>query len=191
MSEPVDPNRPRWRKTRWLFRQAEHALALIGLGMLLYFACFDLSRITSNSMAPTLRGKTWNSGDWVLTERVSYCLRQPRRWDVITFRNPEGVQIMKRVIGLPGEHVQLRNDGQIVIDGEPIELPAELNFLHYFPYGNMIEDQSVACNDGFYVLGDFSRDSDDSRFNGPVQRDQLIGRAWLIVAPGEHRGFVH
>lgn len=190
MSEPGISTRRRWRKTRWLLRQAEHALALIGLGTLVYFACFDLSRIVSNSMAPTLRGENWQTGDLVLTERVSYWLRQPRRWEVITFRTPEGVQVMKRVVGLPGEHVQMHSGGQIVIDGEPIEVPAELDFLHYFPFGNLVVDHTADCKEGYYVLGDFSRDSDDSRFNGPVWPEQLVGRAWLIVAPGEHRGFV-
>jgi signal peptidase I len=190
MSEPPISTQPRWRKTRWLLRQAEHGLALIGVGMLLYFACFDLSRITSDSMAPTLRGHDWKSGDWVLTEKLSYWLRGPRRWEVITFRMADGVQVMKRVVGLPGENVQMSKDGQIIIDGQAIDFPERLAFLHYFPYGNIVSNKTAACKDGYYVLGDDSRDSDDSRFNGPVLPDQLIGRSWLIVAPAEHRRFV-
>jgi signal peptidase I len=190
MSEAPVPVRPRWRTTRWLLRQAERALALIGLGMIVYFACFDLSRVTSQSMAPTLRGEDWQTGDCVLTEKVSYWLRQPRRWEVMTFRTRDGVQVMKRVIGLPGEHVQLRRGGQIVIDGKPLDVPTELSFLHYFPFGNVIEDQVVDCKDGYYILGDNSQDSDDSRFNGPVWPEQVTGRAWLIVAPAKHRGFI-
>jgi signal peptidase I len=191
MSEPSIPTRPRRRRVRWLFRQLERVLAAVGLGAIIYYACFDLSRVVSNSMSPTLRGNDLEGGDLVLTERVSYWLRQPRRWEVITFRDPEGTQIMKRVVGLPGEHVQMRNDGSIVIDGKPVERPAELSFLHYFPFGNVITDKTAACDDGYYVLGDFSRDSDDSRFNGPVKPKQLVGRAWLIVGPSGRRGFVH
>jgi signal peptidase I len=191
MSEPGAASRPRRRWVRWLLRQVEHALALIGLGTLIYYCCFDLSRILSNSMSPTLQGEDWKTGDLVLTERVSYWLRQPRRWEVITFRAPDGRQVMKRVVGLPGEHVQMRRDGGIVIDGQSAELPAQLSFLHYFPFGNVLLDQSVPCKEGYYVLGDFSRDSDDSRFNGPVMPEQLIGRAWMIVGPSGRRGFVH
>jgi len=190
MNESLAPKPPRWRKTRWLFRQAEHAFALIGLGTLIFFSCFNLSRITSGSMAPTLRGEDWKTGDWVLTERVSYWLRRPHRWEVVAFRAPDGVQVMKRVVGLPGERVQMNREGRIIIDGQPLPVPDELRFLHYFPYGNLVSDGSVDCNDGYYLLGDDSRDSDDSRFNGPLLPDQLIGRAWLIVAPGEHRAFV-
>jgi signal peptidase I len=191
MSEPAVIAPPRWRKTRRLLRQAEHVLAMIGAGLIVYFACFDVSRVISESMSPTLRGDDWQTGDVVLTERVSYWLRRPRRWEVITFRNATGDRVMKRVVGLPGEQVQMRRDGQIVIDGEPVEVPTELSFLKYFPFGNVVVDKAVACDDGYYVLGDYSRDSDDSRFNGPVWPEEVIGRAWLIVAPSEHRGFVH
>jgi signal peptidase I len=190
MSEQEIPSRPRWRKTRWLLRQIEHALALFGLGTILYFVCFDLSRITSDSMAPTLQGNDWRTGDWVLTEKISYRMRRPRRWELVAFRNYDGIQVMKRVVGLPGETVRMRADGQIVIDEEPIEFPADLGFLHYFPYGNLVFNRPASCGEGYFVLGDNSRDSDDSRFEGPIKPNQFIGRPWLIVAPGEHRGFV-
>jgi hypothetical protein len=52
-------------------------------------------------------------------------------------------------------------------------------------------EKSAACGAGYYVLGDCSADSDDSRYNAPVRPDQLIGRAWLILAPGGRRGFVN
>jgi signal peptidase I len=184
-------SRPRRRWARWLFRQIEHCLALIGLGTILFFTCFNLSRVISDSMAPTLRGHDWRSGDLVLTEKVSYWFRGPRRWEVVTFRSSDGVQVMKRVVGLPGEHVQIRRGGQIVIDGRPIEQPAELSSIHYFPIDRVIADKSVACGEGYFVLGDHTFDSDDSRYNDPMRPDQVIGRSWLIVGPSGRRGFVN
>ncbi|MCE5268626.1 MAG: signal peptidase I [Planctomycetaceae bacterium] len=181
--------RRRWG--RWLFRQTEHGLAALGLAMLVYYAFFDVSRVVSGSMAPTLRGENWQTGDLVLSERVSYWLRRPRRWEIITFRTAEGMQVMKRVIGVPGERVEVRRDGQIIINGQPLERPADLDFLHYFPAGNLLRKEPVECGDGYYLLGDNALDSDDSRFNPPVRPDQLIGRAWLILAPAGRRGFVN
>jgi signal peptidase I len=175
---------------RWLFRQAEHCLALIGLGTLVYFGCFDLSRITSGSMAPTLCGENVETGDLVLTERCTYWFRRPRRWEVIAFRRSDGEQVMKRVVGLPGERVQMLRGGKILIDGQPEDLPPALSFLEYFPFGNVHSNKTAECGEGYYVLGDFSRDSDDSRFNGPVPSKQLVGRPWLILAPAARRGFV-
>ena len=184
--------RPRRRPVRWLLRQVERCLALVGLGTIVYFTCFSLSRVTSDSMAPTLKGHDWQSGDVVLSERISYWFRRPRRWELIAFRNAQGVQVMKRVVGLPRERVQMLRGGHILIDGQPIERPGPLAWLEYFPYGNLTSDKPPAeCGDGYYVLGDQSRDSDDSRFNGPVQPDQLRGRPWLILAPSQRRGFVN
>ena len=135
--------------------------------MLVYFGCFGYSRITSGSMAPTLQGEDWEGGDRVLTEKVSYWFRKPRRWEVMAVRAEDGKQIMKRVVGLPGEKIQMLRYGRVVIDGQRVRPPKELDFLDYLACGNLCAEQAVECGDGYYVLGDDSRDSDDSRFNGP------------------------
>ena len=185
-------SKPRYRRwIRWILRQVEHCLALIGLGTIVYFSCFDLSRVTSASMKPTLLGEDVKSGDLVLTERVSPWFRRPHRWEVITFRRDDGVQVMKRVVGLPGEKIQMRRGGLIVIDGKEIAVPDALGFLKYFPFGNLIENKTVDCGDGYFVLGDYSQDSDDSRFNGPVRPAEMVGRAWMILAPAGRRGFIN
>lgn len=178
------------RLVRLVVRQTERGLALFGLGVIVFHFGFDLSRMTSDSMRPTLQGTCWENGDRILTEKISYWFRRPRRWEVVTFRHEDGRQIMKRVVGLPGEHVQMLRGGRLVIDGQEIDVPASLDFLEYFPFGKLVDDQSVACGEGYFVLGDFSRDSDDSRFNGPVPSEAIIGRAWLIVGPAGRRGFV-
>lgn len=180
------------RPVRWLLRQLERLLAVLGLATLVYFAGFDYSRVTSKSMDPTLQGEDWAGGDRVLTEKFSYWFRSPRRWEVITYRATDGTQIMKRVIGLPGESVRMLRGGRILIDGREIAPPEELDFLTYFPFGNLTSDKPPAqCGDGYFVLGDYSRDSDDSRFNGPVKPQQLTGRPWLILGPSGRRGFVN
>ena len=98
---------------------------------------------------------------------------------------------MKRVVGLPGERLQMRRDGQIVINGQQVPIPEKLSFLKYIPADKTFGDKVVECGDGYFVLGDFSLDSDDSRFNGPLPWAEVIGRPWLILAPAGHRGFVN
>lgn len=174
---------------RRLFRWAERCFAIIGLFMVIYLLMFDLSRMVSPSMSPTLKGTSAINGDLILTEKVSYWFRRPRRWEVITYTNNDGMQIMKRVVGLPGETVRVADGGKLLIDDEPHNMPTSVD-AKYLPYGNLTDGASVACGDGYYVLGDFTRDSDDSRFNGPVDPQQIKGRAWLIVGPSSRFGWV-
>jgi signal peptidase I len=168
----------------------EHVLAVFGGLLLLYWLFFNYSNVLSPSMAPTLQGSI-SKHDSVLTEKVSFWIRPPRRWEVVTFSDEEGTQIMKRVVGLPGEKVQMLRHGRIFIDGKEITPPSELCFLHYFPYGNLSDNKVVDCGKGYYLLGDFSRDSGDSRFSGPIDPKNIIGRAWLIARPSERMGFIH
>jgi signal peptidase I len=90
---------------------------------------------------------------------------------------------MKRVVGLPGEKVQMRNSGELLIDGQVVQRPASLSHLRYIPIGKLCEDRPVDCERGYFVLGDDSKDSEDSRYEGPIPAEWIVGRAWLIVAP--------
>jgi signal peptidase I len=164
-------------------------LALFGALVLVYWLTLDLSVVVSPSMQPTLQGTNLDNGDRVLTEKLSYLLRRPRRWEVITFITPEGEKRMKRVVGLPGEAVQMPEPGNLLVDGKPLEIPATYN-LRYLRFGNLFDGKPVPCGEGYYVLGDDLKDSDDSRFNGPVPAEQIFGRAWIIAWPWSRAGVV-
>jgi signal peptidase I len=174
---------------RGLLRLAQHVFAAIGFAVVAWHLALDLSVVTSPSMSPTLQGTRLEDGDWILTEKLSYRLRRPRRWEVVTFTDQEGRQIMKRVVALPGEHVSLR-DREVCIDGVPVRRPHSIEHLRYYDYGNLHNGAAVSAGDGYYVLGDHSGDSQDSRFEGPLGRDRITGRAWLIVWPLGRIGFV-
>jgi signal peptidase I len=174
---------------RWL-RWIEHGLAILGGLFLVYHCGFNLSQVTSGSMGPALQGEDGASGDWVLAERISYRFRAPRRWEIVMFHTEEDLQVMKRVVGLPGEAVTIRNH-QVWINGAPVKPPPSLQHLRYFDFGNVEGGKSVPCGRGYFVLGDDSRDSDDSRFNGPLAPKEIHGRAWLIVYPRTRLGFVN
>ena len=184
---PATSARRRWLS---LFRLLRNSLAVYALLTIGYSCCFRTDVMVSGSMAPTLQGEDRFTGDWVLTEKVSLWVRSPRRWEVIAFVNRDNDVVMKRVVGLPGETVQMHRDGQLLVDGVEIDPPSSLQFLRYFPYGNLTADQIYECGDGYYVLGDESRDSDDSRFQREVASDDIIGRPVLILNPAERRGWV-
>ena len=183
------PAIPRRTWVRRALRWVERGFAVFGVLCLLYLLTVDISIITSTSMSPTLQGTNVDDGDRVVTEKVTRWFRQPRRWEVIAFTRDDGVQLMKRVAGLPGETVQLSEDRRLLIDGRPVTMPPSLP-QKYLRFGNLLDGKPIACGEGYYVLGDDLKDSDDSRFIGSVKPSRLIGRAWLIVSPWNRIGFV-
>lgn len=177
-------------RTKQVLRWVEHFLASVGFVTIVYYACFDLSVMVSGSMSPTLRGTNVNNGDWVLSEKVSYWFRRPARWEVVSFQSDLGQPVMKRVVGLPGETVQMHERKHLRINELPADIPSNVPRIPYLAYGNLAEAKPVSCDDGYYVLGDDTNDSDDSRFSGPIKGERIRGRAWLIVWPAARFGFV-
>ncbi|MBX7165242.1 MAG: signal peptidase I [Pirellulales bacterium] len=152
--------------------------------------CLFTVRMTSPSMHPTLQGSSWETGDTVLVEKLTYQVRRPRRWEIVAVRQAAGDVIAKRVVALPGETIQILKDRRIVINGRPIAKPDFLANIQYFPYGNIIYDQAYTCRRGYYLLGDDSKDSDDSRFNGDVPADQILGRVRMVIRPWKRAGVI-
>jgi signal peptidase I len=188
-----DSNRPSGRRLPRLVRVAlrwtERGLAIFGGLVVLSWLTIDTSVIISQSMSPTLQGTNVDTGDRVLTEKVSFRFRKPRRWEVITFVDKSGQKVMKRVVGLPGESVQMREPRVLLIDGQPIDCPPTFE-RRYLQFGNLADGKPVPCGTGYYVLGDYLQDSEDSRFEGPVPPGRIIGRAWLIYRPWPRFGWV-
>ena len=111
-------------------------------------------------------------------ESSVYPFHAPRRGEVIIFRFPrdESRDFVKRVIGVPGDTVQI-NDGQVVVNGIPLAEP-------YITRPDRDDMNQVTVPEGnFFVLGDNRRASNDSRDWGPVPAENVIGRAWVAFWP--------
>jgi signal peptidase I len=134
-------------------------------------------RIPSNSMAPTLK-----AGDQVRVEQ-GHRLEAPRRGEVWIFRGPPPAAntIVKRVIGLPGETVEVRG-GQVWVDGKPLAEP----HLGTLPSYSMAP--RTLGPDEYWMLGDNRNLSADSHVWGPVPRDRLMGRVRMRVWPPKRFG---
>jgi signal peptidase I len=154
--------------------------------MIVFHTGFTLHEIVSPSMSPVLTGDA-TGGDWVLAERVTRWVRGPRRFDVVAFRNSEGLTVMKRVAGLPGETVSV-SGGRLLVGGQPVL--GQPTHVTYLAYGNLAGGRRVECGEGYYLLGDDSRDSQDSRFDGPIPARSLRSRAWLRLWPLRRFGLV-
>lgn len=136
------------------------------------------TRVDGRSMMNTL-----HDGDNLIVEKLSYRFSDPKRFDIIVFP-PTGKKeyYIKRIIGLPGETVQIDENGNIYINGELLEEN----------YGaETIQNPGRAANpitlgdDEYFVMGDNRNNSKDSRSEevGNVKRSQIIGRAWLRIWP--------
>ncbi len=136
------------------------------------------TRVDGRSMMNTL-----HDGDNLIVEKLSYRFSDPKRFDIIVFP-PTGKKeyYIKRIIGLPGETVQIDENGNIYINGELLEEN----------YGaETIQNPGRAVNpitlgdDEYFVMGDNRNNSKDSRSEevGNVKRSQIIGRAWLRIWP--------
>lgn len=182
--------RPTASLRRRAFRIAEHVFALIGVLAVVFHLFFELSVVVSGSMSPTLRGESVEEGDWVLAETITYGLRGPRRWELVAFHNSEGLPVMKRVAGLPGERVALK-DGVVIANDTPVARPRSLEGVSYLACGRLRGGRNVSCGEGYFLLGDDSRDSWDSRFEGPVAPGRIDSRPLVRVWPPSRIGFVN
>jgi signal peptidase I len=116
-------------------------------------------------------------GDRVMTEKVSYLLHPPRRGDVVIAERPGNeVSLIKRVVALPGETVEVRG-GHTFINGEQIEEPWVTHF------GGPSYPPTVVPPDHVFILGDNRGSSRDSRAIGPVPVDTIKGHVWLVYWP--------
>lgn len=137
------------------------------------------TEVIGPSMQPTLY-----SNDNLITEKLSYRFGDPKRFDVIVFpfQYAENTYYIKRIIGLPGETVQIDEEGNIYINGEVLEED----------YGKeVIKNPGIASNpiylgqNEYFVLGDNRNDSSDSRDAsvGNIYKKDIVGRAWLRFWP--------
>lgn len=141
--------------------------------------------IPSRSMEPTLR-----IGDRVLVNKLSYKVHDINRGDIVVFERPKDEppdaikDLIKRVIGLPGETISTQN-GQVYIDGRPLDEP-------YLPDGTVTDNlPPTKVPDGeVFVMGDNRGDSRDSRYFGPIDEGLIVGRAFVRIWPVTHLGFL-
>lgn len=138
---------------------------------------------TGQSMSPVIE-----QGETVLMNRLSYLISGPERLDLVAFEKEEGNYQIKRVIGLPGETVQIQ-DGFIYIDGEMLHADDDLNRS---ALAGQAEHPIHLKEDEYFLLGDNRENSEDSRFSsiGNVKRRQIKGQAWLRFSPFERFGFI-
>jgi signal peptidase I len=185
---------PEKKHTSTLRNIVEWILVLGGallIALLIRTFLFTTFWIPSASMEPTLVGQP-NRHDRIIVNRLSYKLHDVHRGDIIVFEKPPGEtattedgrpvkDLIKRVIGLPGETVTLRR-GHVFIDGKRLE-------ESYLPKGTVTQPicgsvtEFKVPKDEVFVLGDNRGNSTDGRCFGPIDEDTIVGRAFFRFWP--------
>jgi signal peptidase I len=159
----------------------ESLLVAVVLAMVIRAFVAQAFKIPTGSMRPTLV-----EGDRILVNKFIYKFREPKRGDVIVFRYPgvEKKDFIKRLIAVEGEEVEIK-DGDIYVDGERVEEPFSIRKTRYYnkePYGGRGKKIRIP-EDSYFVLGDNSASSRDSRYWGFVPEKNLIGKAFFLYWP--------
>ena len=183
--EPIEPppRRPgvARRFVRLVRELLETVLPAILIALLLNVFVGQATRVQGQSMEPGL-----HTDQRLVVEKVSYRFHGPRRGDIVVIRVPsQGEELLiKRVVGLPGETVEIR-DGRVYIDGQLLDEPYINGATRQGRTGRVVVPPLYV-----FVMGDNRDHSNDSRSFGPVPIENIIGRAWLSYWPLSNAGVV-
>lgn len=167
----------------------------LAIFLVVYIFFVQPHRVDGSSMYPNLK-----DGEYLLSDKISYRFNEPARGEVVIFHAPRAAcytfsecDFIKRIIGLPGETVELR-EGVFYINDEPLaepylgeEVKTSANGINdALAPGKVI----VLAEDEYIVVGDNRGDSSDSRSWGPIKKSAIVGKAFFAYWPPEEIGVI-
>jgi signal peptidase I len=173
---PTAPETPAANDGAARRREGLETIRTLALAVMFY-ALINLTTVRVVVDGPSMR-PTLISGEWIIINRLAYKLGAPARGDVIVFLPPTNAQtddLIKRIVGLPGETVEIRGGG-VYVNG--VALGEE------YAQGRSYPDNTwVLGPDQLFVMGDNRELSLDSRSFGPIRMDGVVGKSLLIIWP--------
>lgn len=165
----------------WIF----YIAVIVGLTYLIVTYVGVRTRVSGESMMPTLK-----DGDHLIVDKLTYHFKDPKRYEIIVFpyKYEENTYYIKRIIGLPGETVQIK-EGYVYINGELLE---ENYGAEVMQEPGIAEEPIKLGKDEYFVLGDNRNHSSDSRVPnvGVLKKKDLMGRAWVRIWPLDSIGVI-
>ena len=156
----------------FIFREIIETLLLTFLIFWVVNTITGRFRIEGSSMEPTM-----HEGQYVLINKLAYFLDEPQRGDIVVLHFPRDPSrdFIKRIIGVPGDHIEIENN-IVIVNGEPLDEPYIKAPPNYPGNWDVPEGE-------FFVLGDNRNNSHDSHSFGFVPRFQLVGKGWVVYWP--------
>lgn len=171
-----------------LFSTAVYLLIVLCATYLLITYVGQRTEVDGASMETTL-----SDGDNLIVDKITYRFKDPKRFDIIVFpfQYQEDTFYIKRIIGMPGEVVQIDEQGTIYINGEVLEESYGREIIKPENIG-IASAPIVLGEDEYFVMGDNRNNSTDSRTEivGNIHRDDIVGRAWLRIWPFSEFGIL-
>lgn len=166
---------------RWIREILETVLPALLIVLVVNLFLAQATRVEGQSMEPNL-----HNNQRLIIEKVSYHFHPPRRGDIVVIKLPSrhSDPLIKRVVGLPGETIEIR-DGYVYINGKILVEP----YLEQLTFGNV--SPHVIAPEHVFVLGDNRGASNDSRSFGEVKISYIVGRAWFRYWPLDEIGFLY
>lgn len=160
----------------------ESVVVAVVLALIIRVFFFQFFVIPSGSMEPTL-----TEGDMIAANKIIYRFSEPKRADIIVFKYPLNPDrdFVKRLIGLPGEKVQIKNS-TLYINGKVVAQPFLPKGLKYQDYGPI-----TVPKDKYFMMGDNRNNSLDSRVWGEMPKENIIGKASVIYWPVKRIRILH
>lgn len=170
---PPDDRFPVWRRWRNLIQDTTQiVLPALALALVVHLFLAQATIVFGKSMEPNLLER-----QRLIIDKISYRLHPPQRNDIVVLSRPDiDEMLVKRIVGLPGETIEI-DRGSVFIDGQPLREP--------FPHDvSLYSMPPVTLGPlSYFVLGDNRDNSNDSRSFGPVKREQILGRVWIRYWP--------
>lgn len=154
---------------------------------LIYLFVAQFHKVSGNSMIPTM-----HNGDYLITEKVSYKLGDPKRGDIIVLKNPrdESQDFIKRIIAIPGDTITVEEMAVFINGGQTLEeyLPPQTP-THTGAYLSQRKNIRLDNNE-YFVMGDNREHSSDSREWGPITKQEIVGKAFFRYWPPDGIGLL-
>jgi signal peptidase I len=170
----------------FILSSIEAIVIALAISVVLYLLFMTPHEVVGTSMVPTFQ-----NGEHLIANKIIYKISTPQRGDIAIFKYSDNEDFIKRVIGLPGDTIQIK-DGRYYVNSKELDESAYLDSSVYTSGGEYLhEGESVIVPDNMYWLsGDNRPHSSDSRDFGPIKFTAIKGKVWIVYFPFNQVRFV-